>query len=196
LNLNRGDPWIGSGYADSGILIVGESSWGVQMSDADYVSHWLEHPNFAQDQNCAICTAVGGTEYPRDRLFDALTTMMVGWKQVNSLRRHESWARISFTNFIARTLASRSTDDRPTDLDWDEAAAIGFPSVLSSLRPRVCLLLDNPSKKLSRLCGPVIESVKARLVCLPHPTMRPAPTRDERLRAWHRVETISITPVS
>lgn len=188
------EAWVGADYEQAGrIVILGESNWGVgDMTDAEYVRHWLEHPNFLKNPDCPTCVRCGKArhpgenDYPRDRLNDALTTMMIAWKKVTGERRSAACARIAFTNFILRPPHSRDSVDRPIAEDWTQATR-EFPARLCALRPRVCLVLDNPSGILMSSVRPTLEQWNVSVVRLSHPTMRPAPRREQRAEAWRTV---------
>lgn len=181
--------WIGARYAESRILILGESSWGIgDITDAEYVRHWLDHPNFTKLPGCEVCQRVGGPRYPRDYLNDALTTMMLGWpRSIADASRREAWAAVAFTNFILRPVETRSDVDRPTEKDWAQAAQ-AFPLLLAELKPRACLVLDNPSGRFLAGAKPALDAAGVKSVRLAHPTMVPAPTREARALAWRSMQ--------
>ncbi len=181
--------WIGDRYAERRILILGESSWGVgDTTNAAYIQHWLDHPNYIAHTDCEICSRVGGPSYPRDRLNDALTTMMLDWRKVTDKARRDAWAAIAFTNFILRQITSLDANERPTAVDWEEATR-AFPARLAELKPRVCLVLDNPSGRLLSAAGPLLDRAGVKVVRLAHLTMLPAPTRAERSAAWRALNS-------
>jgi len=186
-------PWIGGRYPERRILVLAESNWGVDLDDADYVRHWLDHPNFLKRPDCALCVRCGKArpgmdegDHSRDRLNDALTTMMLGWSETTDAGRREAWSRIAFTNFILRPVRDRSAKARPTEAEW-QAAVAAFPARLAGLAPRAVLVLDNPSRTVMNAAGPLIEAAGVKVVRLPHLTMRPAPTREVRAAAWAAV---------
>jgi hypothetical protein len=158
------------------------------MTDDEYVRHWLDHPNFTKHPDCEQCTCIGGPGYPRDKLYDALTTMMVNWGPVTDASRRAAWADVAFVNFIGREVTTLKEEDRPTDEDWDEAAR-EFPELLNGLEPtpRVCLVLDNPKSRLPVAVTPSLEAVGVEVHRLPHLTMWPAPNREVREAAWRAV---------
>jgi len=158
------------------------------MTDGEYVQHWLGHPNFSKHLDCVTCMRIGGTSYPRDRLNDALTAMMVNWKTVTEASRRAAWADIAFVNFIGQEVTTLSPKDRPTDEDWDQAER-EFPAFLKGVKPtpRACLILDNPTGRLVLAVKPSLEAVGVEVHRLPHLTMRPAPTIEAREAAWQAV---------
>jgi len=167
-------PWIGSRYPERRILVLAESSWGVDLDDADYVRHWLDHPNFLKRPDCPLCVRCAKArpgadegDHSRDTLNDALTTMMLNWSETTDASRREAWSRIAFMN-------------------W-RAAAAAFPARLARLAPRAILVLDSPSRAVITAAAPPIEAAGVKLVRLPHLTMRPAPTRETRATAWAAV---------
>jgi len=194
--ISRTAAFVGSRYADRRILILGESNWGVgDMTDADYIQHWLYHPNFLKRAHCALCVRLGRARHPgekdyeRDAQNDALTTMMLGWpRRVTDDARRDAWSQIAFANFITHPGETRSEADRPTDENWHQSAR-EFPITLALLRPRprVCLVLDSPSGRLSSVAGPLLSTAGVRVVRLAHPTMRPAPKRSVRAEKWAEV---------
>ena len=195
--------FIGSRYAERRILILGESSWGTphHITDSDYVNHWLEHPAFYRTwDRCERCRLFGKgatpkEDYKRDALYDQLTTMMLNWpRKVTDQGRRDAWARIAFVNFIPRPLGSRSEKDRPGDRDWTEAQS-HFRALLAELKPRACLVLDSPSRKLMSVAGPILAHAGVKAVRLAHPTMHPGKDKDfaaakrkpARREAWREV---------
>jgi hypothetical protein len=186
------NPFVGERYAERRILILGESSWGTGMEDASYVAHWLEHPKFLEHPGCSICAQVGGSQYKRDTLNDALTTMMLWYRKPNDTKRRSPtdaerrmlWSLIAFGNFVTREMRVR-VKDRPDEPDWREAAD-SFPAELKELKPRVCLVLDNPGGDLSSYSAPALQAAEVEVVRLPHLTMRPAPKFNDRAAAWSR----------
>lgn len=179
------NPFVGSCYAQYRVLILGESNWGTGLDDSSYVIHWLDHPNFTMNPDCPICLSVGGPHYKRDPLFDALTKMMLGGnKPPTDAERRTLWSRIAFGNFILREMAERVTD-RPLEAEWG-AAALALRKDLASLKPCVCLVLDNPRGELLSHASPVLEANGVKTVRLSHPTMIPAPSLDARREAWDR----------
>lgn len=186
------NPFVGERYAERRILILGESSWGTGMEDAPYVAHWLEHPNFLKHPSCAICAQVGGPQYKGDALNNALTTMMLWHREPTGVKRRSPtdaerrmlWSLIAFGNFVTREMRAR-VKDRPSEADWREAAN-SFPAELANLRPRVCLVLDNPRRDLHSHSTPALEAAEVEVVRLPHLTMYPAPKFKVRAAAWSR----------
>ena len=188
-------PWIGERYAKTGrVLILGESSWGIgDTTDADYVKHWLDHPNFLKRPECADCVRfgrarhAGESDYPRDRLNDALTRMILEWRcKTTDAKRRAAWAEIAFTNFVTQPRETLAQSDRPTKDDWAKAKR-EFPARLRVIEPRVCLGLDNPSGQLLGSAQDALDDERVAVVRLAHPTMRPAPKRAARLAAWRAV---------
>lgn len=187
--MTKARAWVGDRYAESRILIVGESNWGVgTMTDGEYIRHWLEHPNFTKQRDCMVCIRVGGTSYRRDRLYDALTKMMVNWKTVTDASRRAAWADIAFVNFIRREVATLNAEDRPNNDDW-ETAEREFPALLDELKPtpRVCLVLDSPKGRLLTAVKPSLKAAGVGFYRLPHLTMRPAPKKEVRKAAWRAI---------
>jgi hypothetical protein len=194
IGMTKARPWIGEYYAESRILIVGESNWGVgTMTDDEYVRHWLEHPNFTRHRDCGVCVRVGGKTYPRDRLNDALTTMMVNWRPVTDASRRAAWAHVAFVNFIGREVPTLDAEDRPTDDDWSKAER-DFPALLRKLNPtpRACLVLDNPKGQLLRAVKSSLRAMGTEVHRLPHLTMRPAPKKEVRKDAWRAVKEMTV----
>ena len=190
---SEAQPWIGSRYSERRILVLAESSWGVDLDDADYVRHWLDHPNFLKRPECPLCVRCGKArpgvdegDHSRDTLNDAITTMMLNWSETTDASRREAWSRIAFANFILRPVRDGSAKARPTEADW-RAAVAAFPARLAQLAPRAVLVLDSPSRAVLTATAPLIEAAGVKLVRLPHLTMRPAPTRETRAAAWAAV---------
>lgn len=182
-------PFVGASYDEHRVFILAESSWDTGMDDATYVSHWLDHPNFRKHPHCSICVRVGGPSYQRDPLNDALTTMMLGRTKPTDAERRDMWSRIAFGNFILREMTER-IKDRPGEPEWGEAA-LAFHADLESLKPRVCLVLDNPKGDLLLHAGPVLKAKGVKAVRLSHLTMQPAPKTEVRRKAWQ--ECVGLT---
>ena len=171
--------WIGSGYAERRILILGESNWGIDLDDAAYVEHWLEHPAFLTQPECPTCAACGPArhgrekDYKRDALFDALTRMMLNYESATTDKnRREAWSRIAFANFILHPPRDLSDGERPNAKDYLDAKA-AFPVRLAVIAPRVAvaLVLDNPLHDLKDAATPLLEGAGVRVVVLAHLTI-------------------------
>lgn len=65
--MNKTAAFVGSHYSVRPILILGESTWDIpdEMTDADYVRHWIDHPKFSKYwDTCATCHRLGKARHP------------------------------------------------------------------------------------------------------------------------------------
>jgi hypothetical protein len=123
-------PWIGSNYAShpSKILIVGESHYG-----EDNEARIKELDNVETTRECIIDMGIENNAYGV-KFYQNIHALLVGKKEFNTA---QFWSRISFVNFIQKTMTTSGT--RPDYADFHNSAGTFF-NLLDKLQPDYCLM--------------------------------------------------------
>lgn len=135
-------PWIGSNYQKTRILVLGESwygDWGCEHnSDQGYIAAYLSN-----------------------KIIDRMYTKMAN---ACGSDRHTYWNNIAFTNFVTWTGSSR--EDRPT-ISMYKLASERLTMLLQELEPKGVWILG---KEQSEYSEPIVR--KAGIICevAYHPT--------------------------
>lgn len=123
------NPWIGSKYDSTRLLLLGESAYSWEENgEVHHPSN--EHPT---DQVNYV------VEHFDTRFMKMLTRALTGEETPSVAQRAEVWNKVAFTNYIQDTVGEGARV-RPTDVMWQNAKA-AFPPLLESLMPRRILVL-------------------------------------------------------
>lgn len=124
------EPWIGSNYDATRLLLLGESAYSWKQ-DGEEVDPSSRHSILTVEE--AI------SDFPTTPFAIMLTRAVTGKANPNHEEREAGWARVAFTNYVPGTVGSGARV-RPSPALWAQAKA-EFPGLLRQLRPRNVIVL-------------------------------------------------------
>jgi hypothetical protein len=124
-------PWIGVNYLTTPfkILIVGESHYAEDNEDR---IKEFDRPETTRE--CIVDMGVENNTYGVVKFYQNIQYLLVGNKNFST---EELWSRVSFYNFIQKTMITSKT--RPEYLDYHNSAGVFF-KLLEKLEPKYCLM--------------------------------------------------------
>lgn len=141
--------WKGQRFQDTGILILGESTYGDDEPLTDYIPKW-------------IAGTLAERDYTFSRIFKAAEKLNAS--EVTSGQRGAFWHSVAFYNFVPGTVGE--TNKQKATEEHFKQAAKDLPDVLKELKPKAVWILGKTQAKHSQ---PVVE--RAGILCevITHP---------------------------
>jgi hypothetical protein len=125
------DPWIGEGYTDTGLLLLGESFYSEG-------SGWLSRRDAARHMVNNQGRNSSKPAFSKSRLFRSVERTLLSKSHTTMAEREALWTSTAFFNLVQRPMASRK--ERPKDSDFD----LGWRVMLETakvIKPQVCIRL-------------------------------------------------------
>jgi len=165
------DFWIGSDFKNStnGVLILGESTYGVTPPLFEYVPSWCQGLLPYSDRTFS-------------RIFNAFSGANTSSASIS--QRESFWATIAFTNFVQQPVGP-TNQHKATDNDFRIAKKY-LPDYLDLISPRGVLILGIGQAVFS---APVINNKGIPHIICPHPTGRGIKTATLNA-AWTALQSI------
>jgi hypothetical protein len=126
------EPWIGKHYRDTGLLLLGESSYSWEV-DGRKVSPSPQHP---QD---LVHDIVANFKHQGLGFMRTLTRGLTNDESPSAERSCCVWEMVSFTNYVS-VVVGDGPRQRPTAGQW-ETAKTEFPRLLDLLNPSRIVVL-------------------------------------------------------
>lgn len=147
-SLPTGDIWVGSTFPTTGILILGESTYGADDPLLTYIPSWCRRQT---------------PDRTFSRIFNAFSGQQTSSATV--AQREAFWASVAFANFVEQAVGS-TRSHRPTPEHY-LAAASALPHLLRQIKPRGVLILGREQAQYSE---PLVRAAGIPCVVCPHPT--------------------------
>ena len=127
-------PWIGSGYQERRVLILGESFYNWREPD----SGALITPENDMPLEIADC-AMTNPEKPVSKFVDVITKAICNAVKPTVNQSQNAWNSIAYTNYIPVSVGEGAAP-RPTREMWRQAE-LEWPSLLEAVRPRIVIVI-------------------------------------------------------
>ena len=106
------EPWIGTNYCDTGLLVLGESAYSWWEEDE------LRHPT--PDHSLRAVTEVIANFDEATRFFKLITRALANEEQPSEGRVKSVWNRVAFSNYVDGTIG-QGPRTRPSEEMWAAA---------------------------------------------------------------------------
>ena len=158
--------WIGRSFGNTGILILGESTYGEDDDLTAYIEKWINRMLPERDHTFS-------------RIFKACTGLGTGTASVTD--RKKFWDNVAYCNFVPGTVGL-TNKDKATGRHFKDAA-FELRDVIRQLKPKGVWILGKGQAEYSK---PVLVGLGIANQVAPHPTGYGVPT--EKLKeSWNHL---------